>query len=168
MEPMAPMEQIEPISSSRGLGGWGRCAIGEEPHLFRPVFQNEEGNGPCREHQAANGQKSDLVIVSVGKPLHHLGADSAEDAHTHVDDAHGCTAILLEPMGNDDLMRDGAGEQIAHGIEEVESVVNSQAAGHLTEAQEGKEGKAGAGDDELALAEAGDQNGPHPEGEQRG
>src|SRR4029077_2338500 len=88
------------------------------------------------------------------------------DADVH--NSHRFAAAEPEPMRNDQLMRDRAGENIADGINNPKSVVNSECSAHVGEAGERDAGEHRSNQDQLARAEAMDDHGAKPDGESSG
>src|SRR5947209_5910299 len=120
-----------------------KSSVRELAELRRPVFQDEQGERPRQEHQAANHQQSGSERVRFSNRLDQPWSGSSNQAHTDIHDAHGRSAISLIPMRNDDLMRNRYGEDVSHRVHEPEQVIEPDISVHAAEAEERKESQKG-------------------------
>jgi len=148
MEPMEPMEQPEGAFAEEvgdGAGGGGLVtlengdAVGVLADVGGLVLEDEEGDGEDEEDGAAGPEEGVLEVGGGGDGGGEVFDDeAAEDADAQVGGGHGFAAAAFEPLGDDDLVGDGTGEDVADGVEGPHAVVEGEGAGHLTEADEGE------------------------------
>src|SRR6202030_1320109 len=111
-------------------------------------------DGPSGEYETADHHQRGAKTVLVGEGFHQERARGAGKPAAAEDDTHGLAALQAEPVRDDQLVRDGSGEQVTDGVEDPQRVVNQQLAAHVGRSRERHRGDGGADEDELARAEA--------------
>ena len=139
-------------------------AVGGLAHFRRLIAHDEAGDGPNEKQDEAGDDEGGLEAEGGDERFgDELGGDSAEDADAEVGGGHGFAAALFKPLRDDDLVRDGAGKEIADHVKQPITPINVDISAHGAEADEGEGGKSGADDHQLSGAEAVHENRADPE-----
>ena len=178
------MEQKLPISSNQngqlpeqlreacgldlGFSGRKGRAIGILADVGRFVLHHEQDQRPRQKNQCRQHHERDVKAELFGERLDQKRAQRSHQADADIHDAHRLAAIQPEPMRNDQLMRDGPGEDVAQRVKHPKSVIDVKRAAHVGEPSEGEHGQDCADQNQLARAEAMDDDGAEPDGERRG
>src|SRR6185312_8628011 len=152
----------------RHFGSGSIRAIGDLANVTWFVPDQERYQGPGDKHQSAEDHQRRLKPEFFGQRLNDERAQRSEQANAYVDDTHGRSAFHAEPVRDDDLVRNRAGENVAGRVQNPQPVVQPQHAVHVPEPEKSEERERGADQDHLARAEAGDEQRPGPDRQQRG
>ena len=113
-----PQQKGEGLLFDLLIGRRNALAIGKLTDIGRFVFQDPDRDGPGQQYAHSQHLKRHMKSIVVGDVVHQQRSGRTEKPHADVHHSHSHASLFAEPLRDDHLMGNGAGENVADGVNE--------------------------------------------------